>query len=152
MGLLESLFEWRDDRNKVAQLNYELQDLEEAFEKGAEREYQDKREFGYRSAYYDFRHEADTIQAAIDQLETKRSIRRAIRWRVPVPSRPANDEADDGYWQWSVPHQCFYLSDTGKTHLRREIALEAELLFRPVLSWGAVCISLLALIVSVLKP
>ncbi|TXH81188.1 MAG: hypothetical protein E6Q77_08645 [Rhizobium sp.] len=154
MGLISPLLKWRDDRDRLTKLRFDLEDAHDEFQKEitAAKLKHGSEEWERAYAGYDF--QCDTIRADIDEIETAALIRRAREWGVPIPPRPFWSEEpvyDDEYWDWSRIHGKYYLSAKGKALLRREAYAEMEMFYKPWLSWAALLISIVSLMFSVLK-
>lgn len=151
MEWIRDLIEVNNERHQVAQLRWEIADLDKAYSEARRHPMpclcEECRQLGMQHS-----HERATAAAAISQIETRRAIVRAGRWQVPLPSQPADVEQDNEFWHWSSKHGKFYLTDAGIAHLRREVFLERDLRTKPWLSWAAIAISLVSLIVVIFKP
>lgn len=150
--LFEKLARSRDDRVRLAELEYEIEDLIKAFRAEVERRGLKEGTDAYESAYSGFHNDLDLLHAEINQIQTRRLLARAASWLVPIPPRPRAAEDDTEYWWWCRVHGTHYLTDRGRTHLRREVYQEIDLRYRQVPSWAALAISVISLVVSVLKP
>jgi len=150
MDFIHRLFQRRDDRDVIRELFYKREDLLADFH----REVQGLAERGdeYQMIYSGFRNEMDLLNDEIDSVETRRAISEAVRWRVPVPARPAGYEDSNEFWQYSSITGRSYLTEAGLTHLRREVYKEWEMWSKPWLSWGAIAISVISLGFSLFKP
>lgn len=150
MEWIRDLIEAGNERRQVDQLRWEMADLDKAYSE--ERRHpmpclcEDCRQVAAK--YY---HERATASATISQIETHRAIIRAGRWQVPLPSKPTSTDEDNEFWHWDSMHREFYLTDAGIAHLRREVFLERDLRTKPWLSWAAIAISLVSLIVVIFK-
>jgi hypothetical protein len=125
MGLWQRLTVWRDERNALAQHHYDLEEADSADNPGDVAFYSD----------------------LIDQLETRQKRRAAWRYGVPIPPTPSAYESDK-YWNWCLALGEHHLTTEGHAHLRREIAHERELLYKPWMSWLALGISFVSLAIS----
>ncbi|NTH50923.1 hypothetical protein G6L09_08045 [Agrobacterium rhizogenes] len=154
MGLISPLLKWRDDRHRLAKLRFDLEDVEDKFRRKLEVESLKRGSEKWEKAYADYANDKDQIYAEIDQLETKNLLKRAKVWNVAIPPRPIplpEPDRDDNYWDWCDVHGCYYLSDEGKELLRHKAYSEMEMFYKPWLSWMAVGISVLSLIISVFR-
>ena len=91
----------------------------------------------------------DALLHELKQIETRHRLRVARYWGVPIPPWPDSDKKNQ-HWERS-PYRAWVLSDEGHKHLRREIAVEVEIFAKPWLSWGAVVISVVSLVVAAFK-
>lgn len=150
MDWVKTLFQHRNDRHELIQLTYQLEYLSRQFVektaglKAKSSEYQDMLSL--------FAHESEVVAARIGQIETDRTLRRAYRWRIPMPHRPYAEGEDSDFWQWNAFHGRYYLTDQAMSIIRKEAYQEWEMATKPWLSWGAIAISTAALIVAALKP
>ncbi|ANM12458.1 MULTISPECIES: hypothetical protein [unclassified Rhizobium] len=153
MGLVAEILRRRDDRYRLAQLRFDLEDAENEFRSKVQEQKLGRGTDAWDRAYFDYDTRREFVYAQIDEIETRNAIERARAWRVPIPQRPISEEPvyDDQYWSWSNPHGRYYLTDEGKLLLRREANIEMEMLFKPWLSWGALAISVISLTISALK-
>ncbi|MER9028192.1 hypothetical protein [Mesorhizobium sp. M0674] len=141
---------WRDERNKLATLREDLDRTERSFEV----EIRSATEAGSSEILFEIKDrryfEMRTFEMLIDQIETRRRLRLARRYGVPVPLRP-DVAVDSEYWDWELGLYEHTLSTKGHYLLRREIAAERELVFKPWLSWVAIILSFLSLIIAAAK-
>lgn len=149
MGWWGDLLENNTERQAIVQLNYEIQRLSERYT--ADTANLKFRSNEWQEVFSRFVHEVDTIGASIAQIETEQMIRRAERWRVPIPMRPYGSEESTEIWIWHAPHARHYLSNVALSKYRREVYQEWEMWSKPWLSWGAIIISVISLIVAVTK-
>lgn len=111
-----------------------------------------RRSHEYQEAISEFFHDLDEISSEIAEIETKQMLRRAKKWRIPVPPRPFRDKEISDSWEWHDVHAMFYLKDTAISRIRKEVYQEWEMWSKPWLSWMAILISVTSLAVSVFKP
>ncbi|GLK86027.1 hypothetical protein [Ancylobacter defluvii] len=146
MGRLWKLIDqWRDDRTRREQLLDELDRLDALYEpdlKAAGRPGSD----AYESLAAGLQAESEPYLEELFGIETRQRIRTARRWGVPIPPRPYGHEGDH-YWERSRYGE-WVLTDEGHKHLRRETAVEVETFAKPWLSWIAIIISVVSLVVA----
>ncbi len=150
MGWIADLMRYRDDRHELGQLWHQIDRLGEEFDRRTEGLC--KQSEDYRQQIEVYYYELDTLLAGIAQLETRRMIHRAGRWRVPIPQKPRKKEQNDDFWEWHRLHGQYYLSEDGASKLRKEIFQESEMFWKPWLSWGAIAISIVSLAVVIFRP
>ncbi len=137
---------WRDERNRIAELNYKIEEIEKSYEPHlAATKAED--EVAYVGTMMEMRDEIEPYRDEIDLIRTNKALRTAVRFGIVTPLR---DEAET-FWRWSRAYNKSLLTVEGHQLLRREFALESELSYRPILSWGAFGISLISLAVAMLK-
>lgn len=152
MGVLSYIRSRVHHREQAAQLRHQIALLDEQYERLKHgKMFKPGSEEG-RKQYWDHFNERDLLEAELDELESGRSIERALYWGVPVPPRPDKQMQINDHWDWSTVHYRHYLNDKGKMVLRRECAIEIEMYYKPWATWIAVIISFVALLVAVLKP
>ena len=142
------LLQWRDEKNQIAALALEI---EHVYETHRPKISALKRPpwNNYQFAVSEMLAEIDPLQAELDGIETKRRLRRARKWGVPIPDRPKSGEEND-MWKLSAFHE-HVLSEQGHLFLRRETALEREIAQKPLISWAALAISVVSLSISALN-
>lgn len=150
--MLARLKQWRDDRYRLIQLNYDRESANQAFDQDVAERMLNPSSDEYGSRYAELAVQLDVIDWEIDRIETRRAVARAIYWQVPLPPRPFKRSDEDEFWLSSSIDGKHYLTEHGKAHLRREIHREWEMWSKPWLSWGAVAISIVSLAVAALKP
>jgi hypothetical protein len=150
MGWWKDLFRYRDERHELIQLEHELDRNSELFRE--ETAGMKPRSDEYQQLLSKFAHEANFLIARIKEIKTDRALRKAGYWEVAVPSRPFTGEPDTDVWEWDSDHDRYYLTDAALSTIRKETHQEWEMATKPLLSWGAIIISVAALIVSALKP
>ncbi|MGO7077939.1 hypothetical protein ACCT03_29580 [Rhizobium johnstonii] len=149
MGWLADLKHYRDARDALIQLRHAANRLEEELSEATVGLQAHEEEFQYRLAEYF--NNMETVSAEAAEIETDRIRRRAEYWQVPMPMRPYKSGESNEFWEWHDPHHRYYISDKGHSQLRRDIHQEWEMWWKPWLSWGAVAISVLSLVISILK-
>lgn len=129
-------------RHEMQQLTNELRQMEKAqnLKPGAAK---------YNESLLSLFNAYELVSAKLSAIEHHQAIRRAIRWQVPVPSHKMEGYADE--WTWHNAHHQYYLNSAGIARIRRECYLEMEMRFKPWLSWIAVCISVVSLLVAIFK-
>ncbi|WP_172746536.1 hypothetical protein [Neorhizobium sp. T25_13] len=150
MGVGKVLFDWRDRRYRLIQLRLEREKAYEDFytrTKGLNRRSEE-----YESLDGDHQNAVALLSAEIGRLETLDLLRRAYRWRAPVPGHPVLPETENEHWAWNRVIGGYHLTTKGMREVRHAVAAEVDLYYKPWLSWAAIAISFLALIVSVFKP
>lgn len=150
MAVFKRLATWRDQRNAIAQLNYRIDDLSNDFRSEVAERNLKRGTDEYEQAYGSFRNEYDLSAAEVEAIETLKMLSSGRRWGVPVPRSPTDDHEDNEYWAWNSIHGRHYLSQNGRRYIRHAVAEEMDILFRPYLSWAAIAISIVSLIVSAL--
>jgi len=148
LDLLKDWWQQRMDRQRIIQLRHDIDHLHDCLSKKTEGLRPRDQEYQHHVA--EFFADLDCIRADIAELETKHMKQRATYWRVPIPQRPYKREEESEYWEWHDPHGAFYLSENGMKRLRREVHHDWEMWSKPWLSFMAVGISLLSLLISVL--
>ncbi|MFI0843522.1 hypothetical protein [Mesorhizobium sp. IMUNJ 23232] len=148
MGWLESLLRYRNERDELIRLRHGLEYNNATFkEKTADLS---KRSQEYRDAVNEGANEHYLMSAEIAEIETAQMLRKAARWRIHVPLRPTNED-DTEMWEWNVIHGRHYLSEKAMMQIRRDAYQEFEMRSKPWLSWMAILISIISLVVSVLR-
>ncbi|RWI20334.1 hypothetical protein [Mesorhizobium sp.] len=150
MAVFKRLATWRDQRNAIAQLNYRIDDLSNDFRSEVAERNLKRGSDEYEQAYVTFRNEYDLSTSEVEAIETLKMLSSARRWEVAVPQPPTDDHDESEYWSWNSSHGRHYLSQNGKRYIRHAVAEEMDILFRPYLSWAAIAISIVSLIVSAL--
>ena len=117
--------QWSDERNEYAQLEGDLLEADAS----------------------DNAHDVFLYSDLMNRLETNRRVRSAWRFGVPLPKKPKKYEGSFE-WDWCPSLNEHQLTQEGHKLLRREIAIERELRHKPWLSWGAILIAGLSLLVS----
>ena len=145
MGWLWHLKRNSDDRQKLVQLQGELDDISKQFRTDTDHLKTNSDE--YRAALGAYGNDLGLVIAQIRAIETEQMLRKTTRWRVPVPMRPYNMEETE-YWEWHQLHGRYYLTDIGLSRLQREVYHEWEMWSKPWLSWTAIAISVVSLIVA----
>jgi hypothetical protein len=147
--LFEKLGRWRDERNRISALSYEAQNIRDLHRPLIETAKSVSRD-AFGGAIAEMQFELQIPEYEIDRLETSMRLREARRWGVPLPDRPNSGDSDD-YWDYCYSMGDHVLSVKGHKYLRREIANEREIFQKPFLSWAAICISVVSLVVSALN-
>jgi hypothetical protein len=83
----------------------------------------------------------------IEVIRTKRLVRKAIRYEVPIPGQ--HKDNDHVYWERASGTGVKYLTVEGSMQVRREIATEIDILQKPWLNWLAIVISVVGLAIAV---
>lgn len=140
------LWQWRDDRVELSQHRLALDEIhwqhQPAIDDAMRKSGDDwRRALAERDLEQEFHFDI------IDEIETRRRRLTAARLGIPIPEWPKPFEGDEN-WNWNPRLNRHVLTDKGHAHLRREIAFETEILYKPWLSLTAVAISLVSLIVS----
>lgn len=150
-SMISHIREWNEDRQTLIQLKHERAYIIQRFE-------EKKKTLKIRTGseedsriYFDFRFDIDQIDAQIDQIESKKMLRRARKWGLPIPPKPNEYQQENEFWVWSDPHFEHYLSPEGKKILRRECFTEMEMFYKPWATWLAVGVSFLSLLISLLR-
>lgn len=102
---------------------------------------------GYELAQIDH-NERTEVALYYDQIEwikTKRLVRRAVRYSVPIPPRVEGED-----WEESRQLGHWMLTPVGAAKLRREVAVEVDIRQKPWLNWLAVGISAASLAIAIL--
>lgn len=141
---------YRDERHALVQLGHKVDHLRS--ELGRKTKGIDPRSEDYNGLVSEYFFDLDVLMAEIAHIETVKMIRRAGRWRIPVPQRPLRDDQEDEYWEWHSQLGRYYLSEKGASRLRREVYQESEMFWKPWLSWCAIAISIVSLGISVFRP
>lgn len=149
--MLRRIFDWRDARYTALQLKYQLDKLESDFQSGPATQFPDTSSSEFKLPYYEFKNEFDLVQSRIDEIETNQATDRAYRWAVPLPRKPESKYEENEFWYYSPQLEKFFLTDVGKTYLRREIYTEIEIRFKPFYSTGALLISIASLLIALVK-
>lgn len=138
-------------RQELIQLRYELTRLGTELSEKTSSLKTKSEEFQKLLSEYGF--EADIVMSEIEKLETEQMIERAERWKIPVPNRPygSYEGKDDDFWKRNDLHGVYYLTNEAKQMIRRQVFEEREMLTKPILSWLALFISIISLIISLLK-
>ncbi|WP_421360272.1 hypothetical protein [Agrobacterium rosae] len=151
MGWIAEVRRYGEERQNLIQLRHSLDDLGRRM--SDETAGLKTKSDAFQKAISTYGHEADLILSEIAEMETRQAIIRAQRWRVPIPQRPyGNRGQDTDFWEWSVAHGLYYLTDHGLREVRKMVHDEREMLSRPIITWAALAISVISLIVSALKP
>lgn len=106
----------------------------------------------WRSIHSQFENELSLIRANIGEIETRKTLRMAGKWDVPVPPPPYYSSDGHPYWSWHGVHARYYINEDGKAFVRREVYAERDMRSRPYLAWAAIAISVVSLAVAALKP
>lgn len=146
MGLRQRAFRWRDERLAIVELRRQAEATDLSYKPQIEAARQISRE-AWAEASAARHHEMMIILGQIEQIETKRRLQSAYAYGVPVPSKPSMDDESE-YWDWYSEMGDHYLSVRGHALLRREIAMERDLYYKPWLSWIAIIISVTGLAIS----
>ena len=102
VGWFEDIKRYRDERHEIIQLRYEIRRLGDEFKKKSEGMKRRSQEFQILLSEYSA--EASFSQSRIEELETVQLVRRAIKWGVPIPTRPYQEEKeDDEFWERLIP-------------------------------------------------
>lgn len=142
--LIKNIVRWRDERYQIIFAEHEIERLEAEFKPKIEAVRKPPWN-DYQSLVSEYLFERNLQQAIIDDIETKRLIRAARRHGIPIPKRPMELE-DNEFWEHSqVGH---ILTLEGRRRLRHEVALEREMLRKPLVAWAAILISLVSLALS----
>lgn len=149
MDWLRGWWQQRMDRQKIIQLRHEMNNLHARLNEKLEGLRPRDEEYQYHVA--DVFSDMDIVQADIAELETKHLQQRASYWRVPIPQRPYKRQDDNDFWEWHDPHGRYYLSEMGMRYLRKEVHNEWEMWSKPWLSFFALGVSLLSLVISILR-
>jgi hypothetical protein len=150
VGWLTELKRDNEAKHQIFQLQCELEDTSKAMQARTAGMKTGSDE--YRQTLAEFSNDASLIIAAMKQIQTDRMLDRASRWNVAYPSPPFGTDDDTDMWAWHPVHGRHYLTDEGLSHLRREVYREWEMWSRPWLSWGAIAISIVSLLVAIFKP
>lgn len=151
MEWFQEIWRYGDERQRLIQLKHQLTDLSEQMRRTTSG--LKTRSEAFQSAISEYGYEADLILSEIAEIETGQALRRAEKWRVPIPKRPFSEYGQDtDFWEWSSAHGRYYLTDFGLREVRKMVHDEREMMSRPVLSWAALGISVISLIVAALKP
>lgn len=148
-NIFARLYRLRDERNRIAELGYEVEHVREMYEKSIAIAKLDSPE-KYQQEIAAFWSELDISEQEISKLQTIRLLRRSRRWGVPVPDRPQGTDENE-YWEHCHSVGGHALNVNGQKLLRREIAEEYELYSKPILAWAAIAISVISLVLSVLS-
>lgn len=144
----QRICQWRDERYELIQLRHEMERIDRDAEpiiKAARSASKEAWERAWQERYEDMRF----CFLRIDKIETNRRLRAAHRYGVPVPEKPPMYEENE-YWEWDLGFGDHFLTIKGHAHLRREIACEKEISWRPWLSWGGFLMGLAGLIIAAL--
>ncbi|HEV7344281.1 MAG TPA: hypothetical protein VGN60_01425 [Devosia sp.] len=100
---------------------------------------------GYELAQIEYEEHLETAlyYDEIEWIKTKRLIRTAVRYSVPIPTRAEGED-----WEQSRHLGHWLLTPVGATKLRREVAVEVDIRQKPWLNWLAVAISAASLVVA----
>lgn len=139
MGWFSDLKEYRDDRHALIQAHHQREAIAKRWR---EERPANKRSDEYQKFLSDIAFEDEGVQAEIAEIETRQMLRRAARWRVPIPLRPYKEDEGNEWWDLHRMHGTYYLTDRGLSHLRREAYQEWEMWTKPWLSIIAVAISM----------
>lgn len=150
MGTFAGLLKRREEYNRVVQLRYELRDLYNEFRNATEGLSPGAEDYREKQSAYD--NERDLAGAEIDQIQTKHAFQRALYWGIPIPQLPKEHKLENDFWEWNQVHGRFYLTTGAKASIRRQAYQEMEMMMKPWISWGAIAISVVSLIVAVFKP
>lgn len=137
---------WIQESFELARLAREAKRTDEAYAeiirkaKAEGKDWQDMAALNWEAG-----HEAGLVYAQIDLIKTRRQIRHAIRYSVPLAPR---SEGED--WTWNTNLGQWLLTDQGAMKLRREIAIEVENRQKPWLNWISLFISGISLAVAVI--
>jgi seryl-tRNA synthetase len=146
VGAWRGIWRWRDDRVRVEQLQDEIVAVHAAHGPAiAAAGKPNTRE--YSIAYNDLIVDLSELEDELETIQTRRRVWLAAKYGVPVPDRPYGDHESD-YWERSRLGSLI-LSEKGHLLLRREIAIEREIAWKPWLSGVALGVSLLSLLVSI---
>ncbi|MAY61553.1 MAG: hypothetical protein CML29_05020 [Rhizobiales bacterium] len=149
MSLIRNLRRYRDERHRLIQLGYEIEQNEREYREKSAGLKRNSEE--YQKLLFDLHGERQLIDAQIAQIETEQVIRKANFWRVPIPRYPSNEDQRDENWDWHSVYGRHFLSVKAVRDIRREVYEEREMWTRPFLSWGAIVISLVSLAIAFLK-
>jgi len=141
----KDVLEWRDDRVKLCQLNEQIRETREAYADGIQKAASPDARW---QLYDELLTELEPYENEVEQIRTRGRLKAAHRLSVPIPDLPASNE-DNDYWSGSMSRN-HILTDKGHIILRKEIAAAQEIARKPIVEWGAVGISVLSLIVSII--
>lgn len=148
---METLFarlgRYRDERYSIVASENEIEHIRNSYKDPLAEAKLVSRE-AFARVFFDMNSELEIYEYEIDKIETSQQLRKARKWGVPVPRRPKLPE-DNYYWSYRSFIGDHVLTSEGQMYLRREIAFELELFFRPVLSWAAIIISVISLSLAV---
>lgn len=152
MDWIKKIHKNNERRYKLIQLKHELNHLSKTFFEQSEGLKTKSDEF--QSLFADFGANADFIISEIEQLETQQMLEKAEYWSIAIPQRPygSSDGMDTHFWKKNYTHHTYYLTDEGKQIIRRQVFEEREMMTKPILSWAAIVIAIISLIVAVFKP
>ncbi|MCV3766558.1 hypothetical protein [Rhizobium sp. TRM95796] len=85
------------------------------------------------------------------EIETRKTLNMAARWKIPVPPKPHDQwgEDENGIWRWSSNFTDYYLTETGHFALRREVYNEIDMRFKPIVSWTTLVVAVLGLVIAI---
>lgn len=148
---VKRLNRWNEQRYKLIQLYHERQEIVLGFANDVKGWEPGSDEYEERLSEWTDLFEMKVGE--IGKIETDQAIQRAERWRVPYPPAPRNGFVmDDQYWDWNGSLGIYILNLEGHKQIRHAVATEMDIKFRPWLSWGALIVSGVSLVVAVLKP
>lgn len=152
MDWIKQLLKNNERRQNLIQLKHQLNHLSNEFSARTEGLKIGSDEFQSLAASYG--PDADEIISEIEQLETQRMLEKAERWSIAIPQRPYgyHNVADTNFWTKNHTHNAYYLTDEAKQIIRRQVFEEREMLTKPILSWAAIIIAVISLLVAVFKP
>lgn len=152
MILFNRIRVWRDRRHALIQLNYEIDGYWKEFSEVVTRQGIRENSEEFYNVYHEYKSYAEIPEGQRDLLLTTTALNRAVRWNAAVPPRATDPITGNEFWYWDRTVARQLLTREGHRLIRRAIAEEIEIAYRPVLSWAAIAISFLALVVSLFKP
>lgn len=150
MEWIKDLRKYQDERYELIQIEYRIDDLGRAHQ--AVSEEFERNSDDYQKAMSDLAFESEAAHLEKDVIYTKRLLRLAYRWRIPVPSQPYKPENGDETWEWNNTYGRYRLSMDAQKNLRRQIYEERQMFITPWTSIVALTISIISLAVSALRP
>lgn len=140
------LLSWRNDRHEIIMLKQKIDDV---FAKHDDLFREANTDLDRLKVVASIKVDTKPYVDRIEHIRSARLLETANRLLITIPENDAMGDAKN--WFWSPEIERFILTRSYQQQLRREIALERELAYKPWLSWMAIGISILGLLVAIFR-